>query len=151
MGRVCSTHEDKMGAYRIVVGIPEGKRPLGTPRRTWEDNIKMSWINMAQDRDNWQAVYGITTLMHSRVKTKHHQWTGFSTTYNCVLPSETASLRSVIMLSSNPLSYPAVKRLPRGFLAEILHALFVCIAIPLDFVIEYFVYMAQNEQLVLYR
>jgi hypothetical protein len=49
------------GAYRILVGRPEGRRPLGRPRRRWEDNIKMDiqevewegvdWIDMAQDRD----------------------------------------------------------------------------------------------------
>jgi hypothetical protein len=48
---------------RILVGKPEGKRPLGGPRRRWEDNIKMNvekwdgmdWINLAQDRDQWRA------------------------------------------------------------------------------------------------
>jgi hypothetical protein len=54
------------GAYRILVGRPEGRRPLGRPRRRWEDNIKtelqevgwhgMAWIDMAQDRDRWRAV-----------------------------------------------------------------------------------------------
>jgi hypothetical protein len=54
------------GAYRILVGRPEGRRPLGRPRRRWEDNIKMDlqkvgcrgmdWIDMAQDRDRWRAV-----------------------------------------------------------------------------------------------
>jgi hypothetical protein len=49
------------GAYRILVGRPEGRKPLGRPRRRWEDNIKMDlqkvgwgdmdWIDMAQDRD----------------------------------------------------------------------------------------------------
>jgi hypothetical protein len=53
-------------AYRILVGRPEGRRPLGRPRRRWEDNIKMDlqevgwevvdWIDMAQDRDRWRAV-----------------------------------------------------------------------------------------------
>jgi hypothetical protein len=53
-------------AYRILVGRPEGRRPLGRPRRRWEDNIKMDlqevgwkdvdWIDMAQDRDRWLAV-----------------------------------------------------------------------------------------------
>jgi hypothetical protein len=53
-------------AYRILVGRPEGRRPLGRPRRRWEDNIKMDlqevrwegvdWIDMAQDRDIWRAV-----------------------------------------------------------------------------------------------
>jgi hypothetical protein len=54
------------GAYRIFVGRPEGRRPLGRPRRRWEDNIKidvqevgwggMDWIDMAQDRDRWRAL-----------------------------------------------------------------------------------------------
>jgi ribosome biogenesis protein Tsr3 len=52
---------EKGNAYRILVGKPEGKRPLGRPRRRWVDNIKinlreiawdvMEWINLAQDRD----------------------------------------------------------------------------------------------------
>jgi hypothetical protein len=52
---------ERRGAYRALVGIPEGRRPLGRPRRRWEDNIKMDlrevgcggadWINLAQDRD----------------------------------------------------------------------------------------------------
>jgi hypothetical protein len=50
------------GAY-ILVGRPEGRRPLGRPRRRWEDNIKMDfretgfgdWIHLAQDRDRWRA------------------------------------------------------------------------------------------------
>jgi hypothetical protein len=55
------------GAYRILVGRPEGRRPLGRPRCRWNDNIKMDlqevewgrgmdWIDMAQDRDRWRAV-----------------------------------------------------------------------------------------------
>ncbi|KAJ4436743.1 hypothetical protein ANN_16875 [Periplaneta americana] len=62
-------HVARMGesrnAYRVLVGRPEGKRPLGRPRRRWEDNIKMNlrevgyddrdWINLAQDRDRWRA------------------------------------------------------------------------------------------------
>jgi hypothetical protein len=52
-----------MYAYMILVGKPEGKRPLGRPRRKWEDNIKMDlrwervgmdWIGLAQDRDQWR-------------------------------------------------------------------------------------------------
>ncbi|KAJ4438739.1 hypothetical protein ANN_14690 [Periplaneta americana] len=62
-------HVARMGesrnAYRVLVGRPEGKRPLGRPRRRWEDIIKMDlreveyddrdWINLAQDRDQWRA------------------------------------------------------------------------------------------------
>ncbi|KAJ4426421.1 hypothetical protein ANN_27235 [Periplaneta americana] len=62
-------HVARMGesrnAYRVLVGRPEGKRPLGRPRRRWGDNIKMDlrevgydgrdWINLAQDRDQWRA------------------------------------------------------------------------------------------------
>jgi hypothetical protein len=41
MGRACSTNGEKTNAYRILVGKPEGKRPLGRPRRRWVDNIKI--------------------------------------------------------------------------------------------------------------
>jgi hypothetical protein len=44
MGRVCSTNGEKRNAYRIFVGNPEGKRPLGGPRRRWVDNIKIRVI-----------------------------------------------------------------------------------------------------------
>ena len=54
------------GAYRVLVGRPEGKRLLGRPGRRWEDNIKMDlkkmgcggmdWIDLAQDRDSWRAL-----------------------------------------------------------------------------------------------
>ncbi|KAJ4435130.1 hypothetical protein ANN_23706 [Periplaneta americana] len=56
---------ESRNAYRVLVGRPEGKKPLGRPRRRWEDNIKMDlrevgyddrdWINLAQDRDRWRA------------------------------------------------------------------------------------------------
>jgi hypothetical protein len=41
MGRTCGTYEERRGAYRDLVGKPEGRRPLGRPRRRWEYNIKM--------------------------------------------------------------------------------------------------------------
>ena len=54
------------GVYRVLVGKPEGKRPMGRPRRRWEDNIRMDlqevglgyedWIGLAQDRDRWRAL-----------------------------------------------------------------------------------------------
>jgi hypothetical protein len=63
------------GAYDILVGRPEGRRPLGRPRRRWEDNIKMDlreigfgdmdWIHWDQDRDRWRAL--VNTVMNLRV------------------------------------------------------------------------------------
>jgi hypothetical protein len=63
------------GAYNILVGRPEGRRPLGRPRRCWEDNITMNlremvfgdvdWIHWAQDRDRWRAL--VNTVMNLRV------------------------------------------------------------------------------------
>jgi hypothetical protein len=52
---------EKRNAYRLLVGKPEGKRPLGRPRRRWVDNIRMDlgevdWIGLAQDRNRWRAV-----------------------------------------------------------------------------------------------
>jgi hypothetical protein len=51
-----------------LVGKPEGKRPLGRPRRRWVDNIKMDgvdWIDMAQDRNQWRAL--VNTVLKLRV------------------------------------------------------------------------------------
>ena len=63
------------GVYRELVGKPEGKRPLGRPRRRWEDNIKMNlqevggsrgdWMELAQDMDRWRAL--VSTVMNLRV------------------------------------------------------------------------------------
>ena len=59
----------RRGVYRVLVGKPDGKRPLRRPRRKWEDNIKMDlqevgcwgmdWIDLAQDRDMWQALVNV--------------------------------------------------------------------------------------------
>jgi len=63
------------GAYRVLVGKPEGRRPLGRPRRSWVDNIRMrlqevgcgymDWIGMAQDRDGWRRL--VIAVMNLRV------------------------------------------------------------------------------------
>jgi hypothetical protein len=72
-------HVAQMGetrnAYRLLLGKPEGKRPLGRPRRGWLDNIKinlreigwngMDWIELAQNRDQWKAP--VNTVMNLRV------------------------------------------------------------------------------------
>jgi hypothetical protein len=67
MGWACSTNGEK----RILMEKPEGKRPLGRPRRRWEDNIKMDhrergwnvtdWIDLIQERDQWRAL--VNTVM----------------------------------------------------------------------------------------
>jgi hypothetical protein len=63
---------EKRNAYRILVGKPEGKRPLGGPRYRWVDNIRMDlgevgwngvdWIDVVQDRDKWRAL--VNTVMN---------------------------------------------------------------------------------------
>jgi hypothetical protein len=66
---------EERGLHRVLVGKPEGKRPLGRPRYRWEDNIKMNvqevggghedWMELVQDRDGWQAL--VSTVKNLRV------------------------------------------------------------------------------------
>ena len=67
--------EEGRGVHRILLGKSEGKRPLGRPRRRWEDNIKMDlqevgggcgdWMELAQDRDRWRTL--VSAVMNLRV------------------------------------------------------------------------------------
>ena len=75
MGGAPSTYGERIGAYRFLVGKPEGKRPFGRPRRRWKDNIKMDlqemgcggmdWIDLAENRDRWRAL--VNAVMNLRV------------------------------------------------------------------------------------
>jgi hypothetical protein len=59
---------EKRNVYRLLVGKPEGKRPLGRPRRRWMDNIRwtfVDWIGLAQDRYRWGAL--VNVVMNFRV------------------------------------------------------------------------------------
>jgi hypothetical protein len=74
VGETCGFHGGR-GVYSVLVGRPEGKRPLGRPRCWWEDNIKLdlreigingaNWIRLAQDRVQWQAFLNV--VMSPRV------------------------------------------------------------------------------------
>jgi hypothetical protein len=70
---------ERRGVYNVLVGTPEGKRPLRRPRHRWEDGITLylreigwggvEWIHLAQDRDQWQAV--VNTVMNHQVLAPH--------------------------------------------------------------------------------
>jgi hypothetical protein len=75
MGRACSTNGEKKNAYRILVGKPEGMRPLATPRRRLQDHVRMDlretrwggmdWIDLAQGRNRWRTL--VNTVINLRV------------------------------------------------------------------------------------
>jgi len=75
MGGACGAYGGEERQHRVLVGKPEGKRPLGRHSRRWEDNIKMylqevgregmDWIELAQDRDRWLSL--VNAVMKLRV------------------------------------------------------------------------------------
>ena len=76
MGGACSAYGEERNVYRVLVGKPEGRRPLGKHRRRWKGNINMDlqevgwgrgtdWIELAQDRDRWRPV--VSAVMNVRV------------------------------------------------------------------------------------
>jgi hypothetical protein len=76
MGGACSTNREGKDVYRVLMGKPEGKRPLGRPRLRWEDNIRMDlqevgcecmdWIELAQDGERWRAM--VNAVMNLRIQ-----------------------------------------------------------------------------------
>jgi hypothetical protein len=68
MGRACGAYGEDRGVHRVLVGKPDGKRPLVRPIHRWEDNIKMDlqevgggrgdWMELTQDRDRWRVLVG---------------------------------------------------------------------------------------------
>ena len=74
MGGACSAYGGGE-VYRVLVGKPEGRRPLGRPRRRWEDNVRVNlrgvgcgcvdWMELAQDRGGWRAL--VSAVMNLRV------------------------------------------------------------------------------------
>jgi hypothetical protein len=75
MGGACSAYGEGRGVYRVLVGKTKGKKPLGKPRRKWQDNIRMDiqevgyggmdWNELALDRDRWWAL--VNPVMNLRV------------------------------------------------------------------------------------
>jgi hypothetical protein len=65
--------EEDRSAFKILIGKPAGKKPLGRPRRRWEDNIRMdlkemgintrNWVDSAQDRDYWRALVNAALIL----------------------------------------------------------------------------------------
>jgi hypothetical protein len=84
MGGACSTNGEKRNAYRLLVGKPEGRRPLGRSRRRWVDNIRMDlvevgwgdvdWIGVTQNRNKWRAL--VNSVLN--VSWKTIEWRNFT-------------------------------------------------------------------------
>jgi hypothetical protein len=67
MGGACSTNGEKRNAYRLLVGKPEEKRPLGRPRRRWLDNIRMDLVEVGWGDVDWIGLALAAQLVASRV------------------------------------------------------------------------------------
>jgi hypothetical protein len=90
LGGIYGTHGERRGVYRVLVGKPEGKRPLRRHRRRWEDNINMdlreigidgaNWIRLAQVRVQWRAF--MNTVMNLRVNTENRLFSDKMSDYN---------------------------------------------------------------------
>jgi hypothetical protein len=75
MGGACGAYGEERGVHKVLVGKPEGKRPLWRPSLRWEDNIKMNlqevgggrgdWMELTQDRDGWRAL--VSTVKNLRI------------------------------------------------------------------------------------
>jgi len=80
MGCACSTYGERRGAYRVLVGKPEGKRPLERPRRRWEGYFKINlqvvgcgvdWINLAHFMDSWKILVTVVTNRRVQYNTRN--------------------------------------------------------------------------------
>ena len=104
MGGACSTYGEGRGVYRVLVGKPEGKRPLGRPELGWEDNIKIDlqevrcgckdWVCLAQDRDRWRSLVNVKFGM----KTNHEHTSAISIKYYLQVNKMYDNLRSLLRL-----------------------------------------------------
>jgi hypothetical protein len=89
MGVSCRRIGEKRNVCRLLVGKPEGRRPLGRPRRRWVDNINMNrgeiewgdveWIGLAQDRDTWRALVNCGNEPSGSIKC----WQTIQRLHNC--------------------------------------------------------------------
>jgi len=75
LGWACGAYGEERGVYRVLLGKPDGRRPLGRARRRWVDNIRMDlqevgcgfidWVGLVQDRDRWRTL--VSAVMNLRV------------------------------------------------------------------------------------
>jgi hypothetical protein len=119
MGRVCGTYGKRRGAKCVLVGKPDGRKPLGRPRLGWNDNIKMDlrevdwgggtdWIDLAQYRDRWRvvmnAVVGISRVAEDLLDSEEGLCSVELVKYFCAVcvPVILFSMIPALLLSSPP-------------------------------------------------